>query len=170
MRTVRLDRLFHSLVVLGAAIGAGCGGHVETSSGTTEGGTAAGGGGGSAAAGGQGGGAATTTGDGGFIGTSTGTAGTGTVIDDPSDCEHPSQFECYLCPDCGCECNPDLPAAPEDCGSTTDFHCDMYTPEYVTCHCYPEAPDKPEDCPDQEYFYCAIEDPPIGCYCVVPIA
>ena len=166
MRTVRLDRLFHSLVVLGAAIGAGCGASVEATSGDTEGATA--GGGGAAAGGGQGGGAASTTGDGGFIGTSTGT--TSTVIDDPSDCEHPSQFVCGLCPDCGCICDPQAPAAPEDCASTTDFHCQSYTPEYVTCYCYPESPDKPEDCQDPEYFYCAIEDPPIGCHCVVPIA
>src|SRR5262245_59051448 len=130
MLAVRIDRLFHSLVVIGAAMGAGCGGQVETpgSQAGTEGGTS----GNSGAAGsmaGNGGAAGSMTGSSGAAGSggsgasssTGGSAGSGTttntVIDDPSDCEHSSQFTCDLSTGV-CKCDPSLPTGPQDCLTT----------------------------------------------------
>ena len=92
--------------------------------------------------------------------------GSSAFVNDPSDCEHPSQFDCSLCPDCGCACNPALPASPESCATTADFHCSVYTPEFVTCSCELQSPEKPDDCLAPLQFHCAVQDPLIGCDCV----
>ncbi|MEZ4300665.1 MAG: hypothetical protein R3B70_37355 [Polyangiaceae bacterium] len=167
MLSSRIDRLFHSLVVLGAAMGAGCDPHVEVPGAT---GGSGGGQGGSGASTSMGGSTGTTSGS---VGPgSTGSTGSGTTTDsyakDPSDCEYTSQFACNA--EGTCHCDPSLPKGPEDCLSTADFSCLEYMPEYVTCYCYEPAPDKPEDCDDPTFFHCAIDNPPIGCYCLVPIA
>jgi hypothetical protein len=167
MASSRIDRLFHSLVVLGAAMGAGCGGNVEVAS---SGANTGGGQGGDSTTGSGAGDSTGTAGAGGLIGTGGTTTTTSKVIDDPSDCEHSSQFVCANCPDCGCMCDPNLPAGPEDCGGTQHFHCQSYDPQYATCYCDPNSPEKPEDCASPGYFYCDVQDPPTGCHCVVPIA
>jgi hypothetical protein len=168
MRNPRVDRLFHSLVVLGAALGAGCGARSQMLPGDPPAGADGGGGAGgssTATATVGAGGTTASSGAGGF------TTTTGTEINDPSDCEHSSQYTCDLGPDGGiCKCDPSLPTGPQDCLTTADFHCQGYDPEYVTCYCDPSSPDKPEDCPNADFFYCDIDSPPTGCYCLVPIA
>jgi hypothetical protein len=163
MRSPRIDRLFHSIVVLGAALGAGCSSNVETI-----GGQSASGSGGAGGAGGEGG-AAGSTGEGG-AGGSGGQGGGGPVIDDASDCPSASQFQCdYVDDKLVCLCDPNAPAGPEACEQTADFHCWQYEPEYVTCECVPGSPAKAEDCGD-DYWYCSYYEPPVGCQCVTPIA
>ena len=164
MRRARIDRLFHSIVVLGAALGAGCSSNVEQ-----VGGQSASGSGGEGGAGGVGG-AGGAGGEGGEGGAGGGQDG-GAVIDDPSDCPSASQFQCtYVDSGLQCFCDPNAPPGPEACEQTADFHCMEYEPKYVGCKCVPGSPMKEEDCGESFYFYCAYYDPPIGCHCIVPIA
>jgi hypothetical protein len=165
MGTSRIDRLFHSIVVLGAALGAGCSSNVEAIDGQSASGS-----GGSGGAGGEGGAAGS-----GGVGGAGGEGGGGgqggaPVIDDPSDCPSANQFQCkYIDDKLVCFCDPNAPAGPEACEQTADFHCSQYEPEYVSCKCEPGSPTKAEDCGEQ-FWACSYYDPPIGCHCITPIA
>ncbi len=158
-----LDRLFHSIVVVGAAIGAaGCPSTV------TQEGTSSGTGG----SGGSGTGSSSSTSTGSAGGSSTGGGGQGgsSGITQPSDCPSTTQFFCDFTPNgTVCYCDMDAPLGPEACENTQDFQCEQYQPDYVGCHCDPNAPLVPEDCPPSFFFACAIKMPPIGCQCLVPI-
>lgn len=162
MRGARLDRLFHSIVVLGAALGAGCSSNVEVDSGQSASG-----------AGGAGGGAGGSAGEGGAAGGAGGGGGQdgGVVIDDPSDCPSTAQYHCmYVNDGLLCYCDPNAPTGPEACEKTADFHCSEYEPDYVSCKCVPGSPATAEGCEDFRFWYCSYYDPPMGCMCVVPIA
>lgn len=161
MRLTRIDRLFHSIVVLGAALGGGCSSKVESVD--AQGASGSGGDAGS-------GGAAGAAGEGGAGGSGGAMADAGVVIDDPSDCEFSAQFSCSFGDETVCQCDPNAPKGPEDCEKAPDFHCWEYEPQYVTCKCVPGSPESQEDCEEPTFFYCAYDNPPIGCHCIVPIA
>jgi hypothetical protein len=164
MRLGRIDRLFHSLVVVGAALGAGgCSSTVDTQN--------AGAGGGSASGGQDGGATSGAGGAGGAGGADAGAdAGDAGPIDDAGQCPSATQFFCEWTPDgTVCHCDPTAPAGPEACAHTQDFHCNEYTPVYTGCTCRPGSPLTAADCPDPQFFVCAVQDPPIGCDCLVPI-
>ncbi|UQA57535.1 hypothetical protein [Polyangium aurulentum] len=161
MRLDRVDRLFHSIIVLGAAIGNGCSGNVEIP------GNAGGAGGESASASGTGGGSSSSS----SASSSSGGADGG-VVDDPFDCAHSTQFFCQdVLGQTVCNCDPTAPAGIDGCDKTQDLHCQQYMPVVTGCKCVAGSPATQADCgdPDQFYFTCAIDEPPIGCHCITII-
>jgi hypothetical protein len=172
---VRAARLFHTVVVLGTALGSACGGRSSEPAST---GSNAG---------------------------SAGVAGGGSTVTNPSDCEYIAQFRCesyaprahcvcdpslaqnaaacggapkLLCaqavcvsgpepticlsqtPNVDCHCVPDAPAAPSDCpGGPGQFECSAYTPEFQGCDCNAALPGNPSDCSPSDSFECVAYAP-----------
>lgn len=174
------SRLFHVLVMMGAALGGGC---TSRPVGDTDAGT---GGTGQASTGGTadpttGGPAATTatatTGEPattGPAGTSTGVvdpsggSSTGGPIDEPEDCAAPQQFKCESYePNTHCTCDPNAPLTPDDCAHPAQFFCEgWWLFPQTGCFCDEDAPLKPEDCPVPSAFNCSEYDPEfVSCQC-----
>lgn len=127
MHTNDPSRFFHTLVVLGAALGAGCGGALDAPTdddASATGGSAAGGS--PAASGGSSGG---TSAAGGNVATG------GVLVEPPSETGWPFSTDCQTeqqsCDDSGCGglpaspclCEPERPLAASDCPSGQDFVC-----------------------------------------------
>lgn len=168
-------KLFHSVVVMGAALTA-CGGQsVEPTvlsdppSGGGSGGPS--GVGGTGAAGGVSGGSA--------VGAGAGSGGTVIVIEPPvplcerpgggsaeaplgpADCAHPQEFTCAG----SCVCSTAAPLEPADCANTVEFHClDWSLP--CGCSCIAGSPTSDDACPGR--WQCQSYDPPVGCGCIAP--
>jgi hypothetical protein len=163
--------LFHSLVVMGAALGSACGGQSaddsdESGAGAVTanpGGASAFGGAGGANAGGNSGAAAgpiTITTPAGCL--YTGPAGTPESPLGPADCATPNQLECS-----GgiCRCNAEAPASAIDCEKTQQFQCSEWA-TLCGCSCDPSAPLDATACTGPNLtFTCYSYDPPVGCYC-----
>lgn len=150
----RTDRLFHTLVVVGASLSA-CGGRS-----VHDGNTPA-----SAGSAGEG---------------SAGSAGARPTLA-PSDCSDAAQ---YTCQDyttwSGCHCDPAAPRSRADCADPLEFHCQAIKrgpfdpPEsgllvsgdlFVGCVCMAPAL-RPEDCSSPEAFLCARVQPDFAdCHC-----
>jgi hypothetical protein len=171
-------RMFHVLVVMGAALG-GCG-PTPPSDGATDGATASSTTGDDPGATTQAPGPVTTsTTDPATTTSTTSTTSTSTtldstgagstgVIDDPADCEFPQQLKCaeYF-PPTDCECDKDAPLVPADCEFTPQFKCDLwYLDPPWGCACDLNAPLSPDECPVPQAFNCRYYDPDlIGCSC-----
>lgn len=153
MPPIGADRWFHTLVVLGAALG-GCGGKTLEQGGpvTTSSGGAGNVGGGSASAG------------------QPNQAMAGGASLRPEACSFHTQFVCddYAALS-NCRCDPNAPHTPSDCPSPFDFVCTEIPcqpsatqiclgPIEVGCHCDPAAP-RPADCETPEQFFCETVAP-----------
>ena len=130
-------KLFHCIVVMGAALG--CGDSADTTESTSQHG---GNDGGTPESG-------TTTDAGadstrcnvpmlevyscGYRGACPGTA---TAPHGPNDCELPQQFDCHQG---ACTCNTSSPLVPTDCAATQDFHCDDWSAP-CGCQCVANSP------------------------------
>jgi hypothetical protein len=181
------ERWFHTLVVVGAALG-GCGGRI------VEQGRSTSGAGGASNAAGTGSASA---------GHTSGRAGGGPTSPDACDfdaefvcedyttrldcrcdptrphdaqaCQSPFDFTCVDVP-CsapagqlcvgtilvGCYCDPSAPR-PEDCGAPEQFFCAQPWAPYRGCACNPGDPTDPATCPDN--YCCQSVDPRFGCEC-----
>ena len=171
-------KLFHSVVVLGAALGSGCGQAASFEPGA-QGGQAGSTGG---AAGQASGGSGPVLGIGGStqtIGTTSGPRscdyagserGTAEAPLGPADCPVPEQFSCKAGSSgfTECSCDPGAPIVPTDCASTTQFDCFPFAPEKrACCHCDASAPVDESAC--SHGWSCQSYDPPVGCRCNVVI-
>jgi hypothetical protein len=172
-------KLFHSVVVLGAALGSACGQAASLESG---------------AQGGQGGQGGSTTGTGGQASAGAGPTltlggsppvitpgprscdyaggerGTAEAPLGPADCPVPEQFSCK--PGASgltqCLCDPTAPIVPTDCASATQFNCFPFDPaKRACCQCDASAPADESSCPHG--WSCQSYDPPVGCQCNVVI-
>lgn len=144
MAELRARALFHSLIVVGAALG-GCGAKVDRSG---QGGNA--GQAGVSTAGGGG------SGEGGSAGQAgVGTSGTTAQVS-PADCESTFQWRCDdYDMETNCRCDVSAPLDEKACDSPFDFKCERPTPyRGVGCRCDPSALD-PYDCPHTQQFTCA---------------
>jgi hypothetical protein len=139
-------KLFHTIVVLGAALAsADCGSAVvvDGSGGGTSSGTGASGQP-SASNSMQ----AASSGQGGAILT----AGSGSSVGSGGDAP--------------CSGDVNMPTCPQDCASTSQFCCDSYAP-YTNCRCDPTKPVTVDDCTGGACFLnCVEQDPPVCCDCV----
>jgi len=89
--------------------------------------------------------------------------GTQSAPHGPADCDKPQQLDCTgLGP---CTCNSSSPLVPTDCAKTEQFDCAEWTAP-CGCHCNLDAP-LPEAGTCQ--VFCHSYDPPVGCYCAVAI-
>jgi hypothetical protein len=152
---LRLERLFHTLVVVGAAL-PGCGAR-EVADSLADGGDAA---------------ASSTDArdpmspvadardafvDGGAAKTA-------------ADCPTPFQFHCQGSPPV-CVCDPHA-LTPAACEAAGQFVCERYDPYFDSCRCDLTAPKSIADCPDAgmpgcfEYYSCQSMSPQYGCSCV----
>lgn len=144
------ERLFHTIVVVGAGLPLGCGGRAERSSD---------GAGGSA-----------------NVDPVISEAGFGGVLEPPgiflpSACASYSQYRCEsYSPLQGCVCDPSSPLGPEDCGGATKISCDgsycgrgvtcdAAIDRHIDCHCVPDAPDGPDACGGSGQFQCVEYTP-----------
>jgi len=183
-------RMFHALVVMGAALGGGCGPVAAPSKGTSSGdgsssstapvdpsaattamtatsatpGTTT---------------SAGTTSSTGEATTTTPVTGSGATtlvettgpgpIDSPDDCAAPQQFKCTLIDDVMvCACDADAPLGPEDCDGAGQFYCAQpWLDPPIGCFCNPDAPRGPDDCASPNNYNCQnFNDPtPAQCRC-----
>jgi len=177
-------RLFHGIVVMGAALG--CGGRSErvgaegaTGQGGARSGTA--GAGPASGAPNTGAGAAGAAAGGAAAGGAAGRA----VIAGPKDCAYYAQFDCAdpdfwrNCqvftppPTCStdeanlnCFCNANAPQTAEDCPRTQQFTCwGYYEQTVVGCRCDPNAPLAATDCAGTQQYHCRDLAPEAGCEC-----
>ncbi len=184
-------KLFHCIVVMGAAMGAGCGGEgAPTASPVRDG--AAGGPAGDGPLGSSEDAAVTDSGCfpetappvNGFsapvpLGCEVAGPCDGTHEDPlgPGQCAHPQQLQCANAPPYptvstthGCTCNTTAPLVPTDCPQTTQFNCIDWTSP-CGCWCEPNSPTAPSDCthapPEAgSPWTCHSYDPPVGCECL----
>jgi hypothetical protein len=171
-------KLFHCVVVMGAAVGAGCGGRQTATEGAD--GSAASP---DAAEVAEGGGAVSLTSvdacAGPFLagyGCSSTCRGTPDAPTSPLDCAHAQDLEC----DAGtCQCDPAAPLAATDCPATGQFTCDEWSP-LCGCRCNDAAVLDPAACCGDAgieagsgcynlngglEWSCQSYDPPVGCDC-----
>lgn len=98
---------------------------------------------------------------------SSGAASTG-VIDGPEDCAAPQQLHCESYePPTQCVCDPEAPLSPDDCPFSQQFTCAAWwnTPPWG-CVCDLDAPLGPEACPVPSAFNCTPWEPEwTGCSC-----
>jgi len=162
----RPELLFHTVVVVGVAVGQGCGGATES----TARGDGGGGDGGLGSEGGSGaGGSSRPVIEGGVDAQVVAPPGVFWV----EECEHPTQYRCEsYAPLSGCVCDPALPESANECGGPQRIDCahTACTPgkgcEEVNCRCVPDAPLAPEDCPGSGQFSCKQFEPePRTCSC-----
>lgn len=165
-------KLFHSVVVLGAALGTGCG---QTSGSESDAG------GQSSSTGGAGGQAGSTGGlsIGGIIDVTTpsprscdyvgGQRGTADAPLGPADCAAPEQLNCrFGASSVECSCDPSAPMVPTDCATTTQFNCVVFEATLrACCSCDLGAPADSSEC--SHGWQCQSYDPPSGCRCNVVI-
>jgi hypothetical protein len=170
-------KLFHCIVVMGAAMGAGCGGGEKAVVPDRDaGGPSPDAGSSPDAACAEAGALATAPGC--FY--SGGCSGTPAAPLGPLDCAHPQQLQCDIVGS-PCTCDNGAPLAPTDCAATAQFQCVDWTLP-CDCRCVPSAPPSPAACgceagaPDdaavacfQGIWVCHSYEPPVGCVCSVPI-
>jgi hypothetical protein len=187
-------KLFHCIVVMGAAVGAGCGGEAASVAADPADGSA-GGPASDRAAGRAPDGASQLGADGGCspdVGTESNgfnlTVQVGCGYDDPcsgapddplgpAQCTHPQQLQCanagpyrIVSTPHGCTCDTTAPLVPTDCPETTQFHCVDWTSP-CGCWCDSSAPASSDACtaprPDAAPpWTCHSYDPPVACVCV----
>lgn len=171
-------KLFHSVVVLGAALGsAACGEAANSEPGAQGGQPSSSSGAGGQASGGLGpilgsGGATLVIGimspprscD--YAGSERGTA---EAPLGPADCPVPEQFSCKsVTSRVECSCDTSAPIVPTDCPSTTQFDCFPFDPaKRACCRCEASAPSDESAC--SRGWSCQSYDPPVGCRCNVVI-
>ena len=158
-------KLFHCIVVMGAAMGAGCGAREASSfPGPEDGGPDA-----SPDAPSP----ADACPDAGSFAPGPGCqyvgvcpAGTPLAPLGPFDCAHPQQLQCSFGAS-PCVCNAGAPLAPTDCATTAEFQCDDWA---LPCGCDAGAPTDagPVACL-QDTWVCHSYEPPVDCLCSVPI-
>lgn len=172
-------KLFHCIVVMGAAMGAGCGGGEKAVAPDRDGG----GPDVSPEAGSSPDGACTEAG--GFA-TAPGCFYTGVCSGTPAaplgplDCAHPQQLQCDILGS-PCTCDNGAPLVPTDCAATAQFECVDWTLP-CGCRCVPMAPASPAACGcdagaaddaavacSYSIWACHSYEPPVGCVCSVPI-
>jgi hypothetical protein len=179
-------KLFHGVVVMGAALGAGCGMSKpdepsSTAGSSGDGGTSALAGGGGAAGSaqsGSGGGAAVGTGgtdvinicNDGSVGCTQPGGGTPMNPLGPSDCAMPQQFiPAYQCggANTASRCDTTAPLTPSDCAHTYQFVCADWSSN-CGCRCDSTAPGDVSVCTAgrSPMLLCYSYDPPVGCSCV----
>lgn len=166
MSRVGAERWFHTLVVVGAALG-GCAGKTDAGPSAI---------GGSSGNGGSSGGVAPTLTGGVASGGALNT--TGGVSPSPRDCAFDAQFVCDdYATRSGCRCDPAAPKDRSDCPSQFDFVCTALPcadshgelcvagSVWVDCRCDPSRA-RPMDCANPQQFYCATTLPYWGdCSC-----
>jgi hypothetical protein len=155
----RADRLFHTLVVVGASL-QGCGGKAAQELASVS----------------QGGGAGASD-----SGAAAGAAGKSLM---PSDCVTPADFTCSdYAALTACFCNPNAPQTRADCADPFEFQCHAFEPSpppspnngqiqinspvtlYVGCSCTTPLL-RPESCSTPEAFFCARTEPDFAdCRC-----
>jgi hypothetical protein len=159
-------KLFHCVVVMGAALSSGCGGsEAQESSTTTRSGL----------------GDAASEADPGANGDAADAAcslqpfesygcsyagscrGSAASPMSPSDCDQPQQLQCT---GTGCRCDTAAPIAPRDCPHTEEFTCQDWS-RSCGCSCSASAPLDGGAC--NGVWSCHSYDPPVGCYCSVII-
>ncbi len=166
METNHAKRLFHTVVVVGAAFAPGCGGKVvfDGTGGAGGSGVGNGAGNGSTAQGPNGSSSKGAT-------ASTGSSDPCQSVD-PSTCASPAQYTCAPCGEgfgMKCVCDTKAPLKPTDCVTTADFHCQSYMP-FTGCTCVPGSPTSASQCADSLYFQCLGGfSPPVGCDCITVI-
>jgi hypothetical protein len=147
-------RLFHTVVVIGAAAGAGCGGQSQRATGETSEEPLP---------------PVLIHGDGGVV-----------ELEDafwPTECASYAQFRCErYSPLEGCVCDTGAPLGPETCGGAPRFFCDARVcppgetcdvGNNVDCRCVLDAPLTPEECPGGAgQFECRLTTPRLeSCSC-----
>lgn len=186
-------KLFHCIVVMGAAIGAGCGGEAAPAPSDPADGSAGGPASERSAGPGQDDASQRASDSGCFPDGGTSSNGfnftvpagcgygdpcAGTPDDplSPAQCAHPQQLQCSnagpytsVSTTHGCTCDRTAPLAPTDCPETTQFHCVDWTSP-CGCWCDPGAPASADACtgprPDAAPpWTCHSYDPPVGCAC-----
>jgi hypothetical protein len=179
---VGAERWFHTLVVVGAALG-GCGGAVSDKDVPAAGGSGGLTGTGGASNAGLGGGGSTGTNncayDAQFVcddyATLTNCRCDTTAPLQKSDCASPLDFQCTRLP-CkaspgeiclgndyvGCRCDPSG-LRPSDCATPEQFFCNVELPFFSDCMCVP--PVSPDACGTPRYYCCQSTDPQFGCTC-----
>ena len=148
------QRLFHTVVVIGAALGVGCGGNSRTRADEPEDEPLP---------------PVVVAEDGGVV-----------QPPDafwPTECASYSQFRCdRYSPLEGCVCDRAAPLGPEDCGGAQRFFCGARvcppgetceSLNNVACRCEPDAPLTPDDCPEGAgQFECIGHEPTLrSCSC-----
>lgn len=184
MPPVGAERWFHTLVVVGAALG-GCGGKAGDAPAT--GGSSGDGGANTSGANTSGGfstyGGTYTSGGISPMITLGGAPGVvprepaGGVPTSPLDCAFDAQYACDdYAAQAGCHCDPSAPTDRSSCQSPFDFVCTevpLCPPSFelcsstvfVDCRCDPSRP-RPEDCANPEQFYCKDAYPQwVDCSC-----
>lgn len=148
-----VSRLFHSVVVVGAGIGFGCGGQSQATADRPAEKTLP---------------PVVLAEDGGVVPRADAFW--------PHECATYAQFRCdRYSPLEGCRCDETAPAGPEDCGGSARFFCESFVcppgetcthRNNVGCECRAEAPLSPEDCPGGPgQFECKYAEPRESCSC-----
>jgi hypothetical protein len=173
-------KLFHCIVVMGAAMGAGCGAREVSAFPPEDGGPDASPDGESPADACPDAGSFLPGPGCQYVGVCP--AGTPLAPRGPFDCAHPQELQCSYVSSPPCVCNAGAPLAPTDCATTAEFLCDDWTLP-CGCRCAPQAPPSPEACGcdagaptdagpvpcSRGIWYCHSYEPPVGCGCSVPI-
>ena len=172
-------KLFHCIVVMGAAMGSGCGGNEEAPApGTTD------------ARSDDPSTPATTDADcpaeaspfqSPFGCYSTDPCGSMQYPRSPKDCPSPQQLECN--DPAGCRCDLTAPLSPADCPIAAQFNCAVWGTPSCGCQCYADAALDPTACGcdggasgdasavcPYGLWECRSYDPPVGCECRIAIA
>jgi hypothetical protein len=69
-------------------------------------------------------------------------------------CE-PGKNPCPMQNNVDCHCLPEAPTQPQDCAAGSgQFECSSYAPVYRTCRCNPDRPGVPTDCTPSDAFHC----------------
>jgi hypothetical protein len=148
-----VSRLFHTVVVVGAGIGMGCGGQSNTTADRPSDEALP---------------PVVLAEDGGVL--------ERPDVFWPNECASYAQFRCdRYSPLEGCGCDETAPNGPDDCGGNARFFCDAFVcppgdtctqRNNVDCECRADAPLAPEDCPGGPgQFECKYDDPRESCSC-----
>jgi hypothetical protein len=167
-------KLFHCIVVMGAAMGAGCGGAKVAATDRDAGGPDVSPGTGSSPD--------AACPDAGPLAPDPGCfyvgvcSGTPAAPLGPHDCAHPQQLQCNIL-GAPCTCDDGAPLAATDCATTAEFQCDDWALP-CGCRCVPSAPASPLACGcdagipgdaavacAQEIWQCHSYEPPVDCTC-----
>lgn len=148
-------RLFHAIVVVGAALG-GCGGKTDAPEGSRDAGV--------------GSDRDPRGNDRVDAGADAAVATCAGPVTAPEQCASPADFFCEFCsPNVRrCRCDPTAPDDPTLCEKTQDYHCESYEP-MTGCRCVKGSPATEADCASPAFFSCRVDEPPIGCDCVMVI-
>ncbi|MDF2693032.1 MAG: hypothetical protein K0S65_1415 [Labilithrix sp.] len=146
------SRLFHAIVVLGAAL-AGCGGRTDRPREDAGRGP---------------------SNDGAPDAGETSDAGSDCVgtAQRVEDCASPADFVCESCSSSvswKCRCENGSPESPDACEKPQDYRCQRYAPLRTGCRCVPGSPSADSDCDAGSFLSCRGTNPPIACDCITVI-